>query len=104
MSRIGDFFLGEITKSHSTAADKTNEALGQTGSIIIDDTVEHTGPFIAITVIGTEDAVIDTSECNLGTLEDQPATITIPKGGTIFGNFTSIELDSGVIIAYRASS
>ena len=96
MSRIRDFFLGEIAKSH-------DESLGQCGSIIIDDTVEHTGPFIAITVIGTADAVIDTSECNLGALEDQPATITIPKGGTIFGNFTSIELDSGVIIAYRQS-
>ena len=96
MSKIRDFFLGEIAKSH-------DESLGQCGSIIIDDTVEHTGPFIAITVIGTEDAVIDTSECDLGTLEDQPATITIPKGGTIFGNFTSIELDSGTIIAYRES-
>lgn len=104
MSRIRDFFLGEIAKSHDVAAAKTNESLGQSGSIIIDDTAEHTGPFIAITVIGTADAVIDTSECNLGTLEDQPATITIPKGGTIFGNFTSIELDSGAIIAYRASS
>lgn len=96
MSKIRDFFLGEIAKSH-------DESLGQCGSIIIDDTVEHTGPFIAITVIGTEDAVIDTSECDLGSLEDQPATITIPKGGTIFGNFTSIELDSGAIIAYRKS-
>jgi|TARA_R110002153_G_scaffold32343_6_gene97916 hypothetical protein len=103
MSRIRDFFLGEIAKSHDTAAARTSEALGQSGSIIIDDTAAHTGPFIAITVIGTADAVIDTSECDLGTLEDQPATITIPKGGTIFGNFTSIELDSGVIIAYRQS-
>ncbi len=76
-------------------------SLGQCGSIIIDDTVEHTGPYVAITAIGSADAVIDTSECDLGVLEDQPATITIPEGVTIFGNFTSIELDSGVVIAYK---
>ena len=78
-----------------------DQALGQCGSIIIDDTVEHTGPFVAITAIGAADAVIDTSECNLGSLEDQPATITIPEGVTIFGDFESVELDSGVVIAYR---
>ena len=94
MSRIRDFFLGEISKSH-------NQSLGQCGSIIIDDTNEHTGPFVAITAIGAADAVIDTSECNLGSLEDQPATITIPEGVTIFGDFVSIELDSGAVIAYR---
>ena len=94
MSRIRDFFLGEIAKAH-------DQSLGQGGSIIIDDTVEHAGPFVAITVIGTADAVIDTSECDLGSLEDQPATITIPKGLTIFGDFQSIELDSGAVIAYR---
>jgi len=82
-------------------ADLNRNSLGQCGSIIIDDTVEHVGPFTAITAIGTADAVIDTSECNLGPLEDQPATITIPEGVTIFGEFASIELDSGVIIAYR---
>ena len=74
-------------------------SLGQCGSIIIDDTVEHTGPFVAVTALA--EAVIDTSECDLGSLEDQPDTITIPAGITIFGLFESIELDSGTIIAYR---
>jgi len=82
-------------------ADLNRTSLGQCGSIIIDDTAEHVGPFTAITAIGTADAVIDTSECNLGPLEDQPATIIIPEGVTIFGEFNSIELDSGVVIAYR---
>lgn len=81
--------------------DASQNSLGQCGSIIIDDTVEHTGPFTAITAIGTEDVVIDTSECDLGSLEDQPDTITIPKGVTLFGVFESIELDSGAAIAYR---
>ena len=73
--------------------------LGQCGSIIIDDTVEHTGPYVAVTALA--EAVIDTSECDLGPLEDQPATITIPAGVTIYGRFNSIELDSGSVIAYK---
>ena len=68
-------------------------ALGGCGAIMIDDTVEHTGPFVAITVI-------DSSECTIG-IEDAAATITIPKGATIFGHMTSIELDSGAVLAYR---
>lgn len=80
--------------------DLTKTSLGQCGSIIIDDTVEHVGPYTAITSIGQVAAVIDTSECDLGSLQDQPATISIPQGVTIFGDFRSIELDSGVVIAY----
>ena len=80
--------------------DLNRNALGQCGVLMIDDTVEHTGPFIALTAIGTADAVIDTSECTTN-IEDAAATITIPEGSTIFGNFDSIELDSGVVLAYR---
>lgn len=78
----------------------TKNSLGQCGVLMIDDTNEHTGPFVALTAIGTADAVIDTSECTTN-IEDAAATITIPEGATIFGNFTSIELDSGVVLAYR---
>jgi len=78
----------------------TKNSLGQCGVLMIDDTDEHTGPFIALTAIGTADAVIDTSECTTG-IEDAAATITIPEGATIFGHFTSIELDSGAVLAYR---
>ena len=80
--------------------DLTKNSLGQCGVLMIDDTVEHTGPFVALTAIGTADAVIDTSECTTN-IEDAAATITIPEGATIFGNFASIELDSGAILAYR---
>ena len=80
--------------------DANVNALGGCGVIMIDDTVEHTGPFVAITAIGTADAVIDSSECTTG-IEDGAATITIPKGATIFGHMTSIELDSGAVLAYR---
>jgi len=80
--------------------DTNVNALGGCGAIMIDDTVEHTGPFVAITAIGTADAVIDSSECTIG-IEDAAATITIPKGATIFGHMISIELDSGAVLAYR---
>ena len=64
---------------------------------MIDDTVEHTGPYFAIAAL--EDSVIDTSECTTN-ITDAAATISIPKGMTIYGNFTSIELDSGKVLAY----
>lgn len=81
-------------------ADSSKNSLGQCGVLMIDDTVEHTGPFVALTAIGTADAVIDSSECTTN-IEDAADTITIPEGATIFGNFTSIELDSGAVLAYR---
>ena len=75
----------------------TGSAIQPSTSIIIDDTVEHTGPYFALTAL--TDAVIDSSECTTN-ITDIPATLSIPKGVTIYGNFTSIELDSGTIIAY----
>ena len=67
--------------------------------IWIDDQVEHTGPFFAIYCMA--EAVIDTSECTTN-ITDEPATITIPVNTWLYGNFTSIELDSGTVIAYAA--
>ena len=74
-----------------------NIALGQAGCILIDDTVEHTGVFVAITAL--EDAAVDISECDMSYITDV-ADFTIPKGATIYGRFASIELDSGKVIAY----
>ena len=80
-----------------TASEALNVALGQTGCILIDDTDEHTGPYIAITAL--EDAAVDISECDMSYITDV-ADFTIPKGATIYGRFASIELDSGKVIAY----
>ena len=80
-----------------TVAEAQNAALGQAGSILIDDTVEHTGPYVAITALS--DAAVDVSECDMSFITDV-ADFTIPKGATIFGRFASIELDSGSVIAY----
>ena len=80
-----------------TVVEAQNAALGQNGSILIDDTNAHTGPFAAITAL--EDAAVDVSECDMSFITDV-ADFTIPKGTTIFGKFASIELDSGKVIAY----
>ena len=74
-----------------------NETMAPGVVHMIDDTVEHTGPYFAVAAL--EDSVIDTSECTTN-ITDAAATITVPKGMTIYGNFTSIELDSGKVLAY----
>ena len=81
-----------------TVQEAQNLGLGQAGVILIDDTDAHTGPFIAITAL--EDAAVDISECDMSYIEDV-ADFTIPKGATIYGVFTSIELDSGKVLAYN---
>ena len=84
----------------------TNLSIQPSNADFIIDTDEHIGPYFAITVIGTADAVIDVSECDMSFLGNVAANsgtdnITIPKGVTIYGNFASIELDSGAVIAYK---
>ena len=75
----------------------TGSAIRPSAAILIDDTAEHTGPYFAITALA--DAVVDISECDMSFITDV-ADFTIPTGVTIYGNFTSIELDSGTVIAY----
>ena len=84
-----------------TVVEAQNAALWQAGVIMIDDTDAHTGPFVAITAI--TDAVVDISECDMSFIEDV-ADFTLPKGVTIYGQFASIELDSGTVFAYRGLS
>lgn len=81
-----------------TVVEAQNASLGQAGVILIDDLVEHTGPFVAIQALA--DAVVDVDQCDMSFIEDV-ADFTIPKGMTIFGRFASIELDSGSVLAYR---
>ena len=76
-----------------------NAALGQAGSIFIDDDLQHTGVFVAITAI--TDAVIDVSDCtNIADTMKDAADFTIPKGVTIFGRFSVLSLGSGTVLAY----
>ena len=72
--------------------------IGGCGGTLIDDTATHTGAFSAIQAIGTTDAVLTTN--TLSDIQDF-AQVTIPKGVTIFGNFTAVDLSSGKVIAYN---
>ena len=85
--------------SNYTVAEAQNAKLGQAGAIIIDGTTEITGPFVAVTAL--ENAVVDTSECDVSWLSGTvPATFKFGLGATIYGYYASIELDSGSVIAY----
>ena len=80
-----------------TVQEAQNAQLGQGGSVFIDDTAEHTGPFVAF--IAITEAVLDVSACT--TNIDDAADFTIEKGWTIYGQFTSLSIDSGTILAYK---
>ena len=77
---------------------KKSVGVGGCGAIYIDDDGTHTGNFSAITAVGTADAVLSTS--TVSDIADF-AELTIPKGVTIFGNFTAVDLTSGKVIAYN---
>ena len=82
--------------------DRVNKALrvGACGAILINDTAAKTGKFSAITAVGTADVVLDATTAS--DITDFDVDVTIPKGVTIFGNFTSIVVNSGVAIAYKS--
>ena len=78
----------------------TGSAITPSAAVFIDGDAaqnEITGPFFAITAL--TDAVVDVDQCDMSFITDV-ADFTIPKGVTIYGAFTSIELDSGKVIAY----
>ena len=83
-----------------TVAEAQNAALGQAGSVFIDDTDIHTGPFVAIAAI--EDSAVDVSDCtNIANTMADAADFTIPAGMTIYGSFEYFSLASGKVIAYK---
>ena len=83
-----------------TVQEAQNASMGQAGSILIDDSAVHAGPFVAITAI--EEAAVDVSDCtNIATTMDDAADFTLPKGTTLFGRFSVFSLASGKVIAYR---
>lgn len=97
----------DIEKNIEKTLGGIDASLTPVTTIIFDGTTtEHTGPFYALTAL--EDAVIDVDQCTTNINESDGASaiqivannITIPRGITIYGNFTSIELDSGTVIAY----
>jgi len=73
---------------------------GQGGGIVISDTSTVTGNFRWIQGI-TDFEITDITSSNISNDAGLTA-ITIPAGVGIGGRFTSIELTSGVVIAYYA--
>ena len=92
--------MAKRSLSSFTVQEAQNAALGQAGSIFIDDTGQHTGPYVAVTAI--EDSVVDVSDCtNIADTMDDAADFTIPAGLTIYGRFEVFSLASGKVIAYK---
>jgi hypothetical protein len=87
-----DQFLSNISSN-------TGSSLTPSETILIDDlTTEHTGPFFAVTAL--EDSTIDHSECTTNITDG--ADFILPKGCTMYGNFTSIQLvTAGKVLAYK---
>jgi hypothetical protein len=83
-----------------TVQEAQNAQMGQAGSVFIDDTAQHTGPFAAITAI--EDSEVDVSDCtDIAKTMTDAVDFTIPAGLTIYGNFSVFSLVSGKVIAYK---
>ena len=92
--------MAKRSLSSFTVQEAQNAALGQAGSIFIDDDGQHTGPYIAITAL--EDSGVDESDCtNISVTMEDAADFTITKGVTIFGRFEVFSLSSGKVIAYK---
>ena len=76
--------------------------LGLNGGSYLNDTAVHTGTWFAIQA--TEDPVLAAQASNLTNLDDiclgQDAT-TLAANTVIYGAFTSIDLQSGAVIAYN---
>ena len=92
---------------HYSVIESNNVALGQTGAKFISDTAVHTGIFVAITML--EDTVFNVltptdsaKGYGVGSHNgNSMASETVPQGITIFGRWSSIDLTSGLIIAYE---
>jgi hypothetical protein len=89
-----------------TVNESSNVALGQTGAKFISDTESHSGTFVAITML--EDTVFNaltptdtTNGYGVGSYNGNTmASETIPQGVTIYGRWSTIDLTSGLVIAY----
>ena len=89
-----------------TVNESSNVALGQAGAKFISDTAEHSGTFVAITML--EDTVFNaltptdtTNGYGVGSYNGNTmASETIPQGVTIYGRWNLIDLTSGLVIAY----
>ena len=89
-----------------TVAEAQNAGMGQAGAKFISDNEEHTGSFVAIqcledTVFATLTPSDTTSGYGVGSYNGNTmASETIPAGTVIYGRWTTVDLTSGLVIAY----
>ena len=89
-----------------TVAEAQNAGMGQAGAKFISDNAEHTGSFVAIQCI--EDTVFATLTPSdtvygygVGSYNGNTmASETIPAGTVLYGRWTTVDLTSGLVIAY----
>ena len=89
-----------------TVVEAQNASMGQAGAKFISDGEEHTGTFVAIQCL--EDTVFNaltpddtTNGYGVGSYNGNTmASETISAGTTIYGRWTTIDLTSGLVIAY----
>ena len=78
--------------------------LGLNGGAYLNDTAVHTNSNGWFAIQATEDTVIQAQASNITDLDNicQPVdNITLAAGTVLYGNFTSIDLTSGAVIAYN---
>tara|TARA_Y100000593_G_scaffold77832_1_gene144240 strand:- start:509 stop:766 length:258 start_codon:yes stop_codon:yes gene_type:complete len=72
---------------------------GGNGSVFINDTSTHTGPFMAIQAVNGAQAVINPTSTQ-SNIDDFDANLTIDSGQTVYGQFANCTLVSGAVLAY----
>ena len=93
------FFDENLAPSVTQETDAALVALGQRGFIFTDDTALVNGNFAAIQIISdTVFSVLTALNSTVGGL----VGVTLPAGTIIYGPFTSYDLTSGKVIAYKA--
>jgi hypothetical protein len=93
------FFDENITPSVTQETDAALVALGQRGFIYTDDTTLVNGNFAAIQIIAdTVFSALTALNSTVGGL----VGVTLTAGTIIYGPFTSYDLTSGKVIAYKA--
>ena len=69
-------------------------AMGQKGSVVMDDTAEHADGYMGLVVLA--DAAFDTVVGNCDSLDG----VSVSAGVVIYGDFTSVTLTSGTVLGY----
>jgi len=93
------FFDENLAPSVTQETDAALVSLGQRGFVYTDDTALVNGNFAAIQIItDTVFSVLTALNSTVGNL----VGVTLPAGTIIYGPFTSYDLASGKVIAYKA--